>query len=90
MSSGVDKIRLFLRSNGEWVKGNGGWDYACNEQTVQQGVKMKLNTTFKHLVAFCERKCGIDHSFGETKLVYKNDYQNPTIIYTTKKFKPTL
>ena len=75
MSSGDDKVRLFLRSGGEWVEGNGGWDYVCTEQTVQQGVKMKLNTTFKHLVGFCERKCGIDRSFGVTKLVYKNDGQ---------------
>ena len=75
MSSGDDKVRLFLRSGGEWVEGNGGWDYVCTEQTVRQGVKMKVNTTFKHLVGFCGRKCGIDRSFGVTKLVYKNDGQ---------------
>ena len=64
MSSGDDKVRLFPHSGGEWVEGNGGWDYVCTEQTVQQGVKMKLNATFKHLVAFCERKCAINRSFG--------------------------
>ena len=35
------------------------------------GITFVMNK--RHLVAYCERKLGIERSVGEAKLVYKND-----------------
>ncbi|KAJ9544543.1 hypothetical protein OSB04_024250 [Centaurea solstitialis] len=73
MSFGYDKARLYLRSGGKWAEGADGWDYV--EETVTKGVKLKLNTTFQHLLNYCSWKCEIDRSSGQLNLFYKNEGQ---------------
>ena len=73
MSYGVDKVKLILRFGGEWVEGNEGWDFVFTSETVEHRVKLFLNCTYQHLVDYVQKKCGIDTSVGETKVVYKHD-----------------
>ncbi|KAJ9535559.1 hypothetical protein OSB04_un001304 [Centaurea solstitialis] len=73
MSSGDDKARLYLCSGGKWTEGADGWDYV--EATVRKGVRMKLNSTFKHLLNYCSWKCEIDRSSGQLHLYYKYEGQ---------------
>ncbi|KAJ9564118.1 hypothetical protein OSB04_000084 [Centaurea solstitialis] len=40
MSSNVDKVKIILRFNGEWVERNEGWDYVCTDETVNYRVKL--------------------------------------------------
>ena len=73
MSSGNDRVKLIFRSDGEWVEGGDGWDYIRTAETFQRGVKLHSNITYQHLVDYVVKKCGIDTSVGELKIVYKND-----------------
>ncbi|KAJ9557552.1 hypothetical protein OSB04_012166 [Centaurea solstitialis] len=73
MSSNVDKVKVILRFNGEWVERNEGWDYVCTDDTVNYRVKLFSNGTHKHLLQYVQKKCGIDASVGQTKVVYKHD-----------------
>ncbi|KAJ9542643.1 hypothetical protein OSB04_029149 [Centaurea solstitialis] len=73
MSSGDDKARLYLCSSGKWTEGADGWDYV--EATVRKGVRMKLNSTFKHVLNYCSWKCEIDRSSGQLHLYYKYEGQ---------------
>ncbi|KAJ9550565.1 hypothetical protein OSB04_014610 [Centaurea solstitialis] len=73
MSSNVDKVKVILRFNGEWVERNEGWDYVCTDETVNYRVKLFSNDTHKHLLEYVQKKCGIDASVGQTKVVYKHD-----------------
>ncbi|KAJ9546550.1 hypothetical protein OSB04_019093 [Centaurea solstitialis] len=73
MSSNVDKVKVILRFNGEWVERNEGWDYVCTDETVNYRVKLFSNDTHKHLLQYVQKKCGIDASVGQTKVVYKHD-----------------
>ena len=52
MSSNVDKVKVILRFNGEWVEGNEGWDYVCIAQTVEHRVKLYSNCTHQHLLDY--------------------------------------
>ncbi|KAJ9546941.1 hypothetical protein OSB04_019484 [Centaurea solstitialis] len=73
MSSNVDKVKVILRFNGEWVERNEGWDYVCTDETVNYRAKLFSNDTHKHLLEYVQKKCGIDASVGQTKVVYKHD-----------------
>ncbi|KAJ9541351.1 hypothetical protein OSB04_027857 [Centaurea solstitialis] len=73
MSSNVDKVKVILRFNGEWVERNEGWDYVCTDETVDHRVKLFSNGTHQHLLEYVRKKCGIDASVGQTKVVYKHD-----------------
>ena len=55
MSSSVGKVKLILRSGGEWVEGNEGWDYVCTGETVEHRVKLFLNCTYQHLVDYVQK-----------------------------------
>ncbi|KAJ9561867.1 hypothetical protein OSB04_007027 [Centaurea solstitialis] len=46
MSSVVDKVKLILRSNGEWVEGNERWDYVYTDETVEHLGELKV--VYKH------------------------------------------
>ncbi|KAJ9536061.1 hypothetical protein OSB04_un000777, partial [Centaurea solstitialis] len=70
ISSDDDKAKLYLRSDGKWAE---GWNYV--EEMVTKGVKLKLNTTFQHLLNYCSWKCEIDRSSGQLNLFYKNEGQ---------------
>ncbi|KAJ9544534.1 hypothetical protein OSB04_024241 [Centaurea solstitialis] len=53
MSYAVDKVKLILRSNGEWVEGNEEWFYVCTNETVEHRVKLysnfgELKVVYKH------------------------------------------
>ncbi|KAJ9566922.1 hypothetical protein OSB04_002888 [Centaurea solstitialis] len=53
MSSTVDKVKIILRFNGEWVEGNEGWDYVCTDETVEHRVKLfsnfgQMKVVYKH------------------------------------------
>ncbi|KAJ9536566.1 hypothetical protein OSB04_un000265 [Centaurea solstitialis] len=73
MNSGDDKARLYLCSGGKWTEGADEWDYV--EATVRKGVRMKLNSTFKHVLNYCSWKCEIDRSSGQLLLYYKYEGQ---------------
>ena len=73
MSSGDDKARLYICSGGKWAEGADGWDYV--EEKFRKGVLLKVNSTFKQLVAYCSWKCGLDPSSGAMNLLYKNEGQ---------------
>ncbi|KAJ9566475.1 hypothetical protein OSB04_002441 [Centaurea solstitialis] len=73
MSSSEDKPRLYLCSGGKWAAGVDGLDYV--EATVRKGVRVKLNSTFKHLVNYCSWKCEIDRSSGQLHICYKHEGQ---------------
>ncbi|KAJ9556887.1 hypothetical protein OSB04_011501 [Centaurea solstitialis] len=48
MSSAVDKVKVILRSDGEWVEGNEGWDYVFTDETVKHRVKLYSTVVYKH------------------------------------------
>ncbi|KAJ9566958.1 hypothetical protein OSB04_002924 [Centaurea solstitialis] len=71
MSCDDEKANVYLRSGGFWAEGVEGWDYVVSEETVTKGVRLKLNTTYQHLVRYCCRKCEIDPSNGVMNMAYK-------------------
>ena len=52
MSYGNDKVKVILRSDGQWVEGDDGWDYIRTDETFQRGVKLPSNITYQHLVDY--------------------------------------
>ncbi|KAJ9541579.1 hypothetical protein OSB04_028085 [Centaurea solstitialis] len=71
MSCDDEKANVYLCSGGFWAEGVEGWDYVVSEETVTKGVRLKLNTTYQHLVRYCCRKCEMDPSNGVMNMAYK-------------------
>ncbi|KAI3756966.1 hypothetical protein L6452_04498 [Arctium lappa] len=67
MSSSVQKARLLLCFDGQWVQNNNGWDYTGY---TKRGVNIPVMVSYKTFIDYVVEKCGIGDS-AACKLVFR-------------------